>query len=675
MGIHGFISSISAIADRLRELTKVEAYTEEDQRQVNLNKALLRKFESIFTANARNIGSYDYLFIDANTLCYSAIDPVYSRGDFANEDNTKKLDLESRENTHKRCYALIWEFYLELISTIKAKKVFISFDGPVCLAKLKQQKGRRYESALKLDASSTFDTAAISPGTSWMVGLDSFLRKKIQEYSEEENSDKCEELTYSSFAVPGEGEHKIMDVMSNLEEKNIALYGQDSDLVLLCMSQLLKKNNEIDLVTTFTSNTLRRLYEKHNIPEKKRKNLVYKSRACLNVNAFTTALRSYLGERPNSIADFIFCMSVLGNDFVPRPLMMLQARTGVKLILDALIELFPRQYEMSEGYSVFKAYSSRDYIFKNEVVSWQNFAGFLQILCGEKGEKEYEAISQTEATTLPQVIEVGLENGEWTRRSGKTIRKEWYRIALGDDHEDTDISEMSVEFLKGISWVSKYYFGGQDSTTWNWCYPFDYAPFMFDLLQELLILLEQRVLFEVLSLPEIGEKVTVAQQLVAIIHPLSLQWVPEELRVLWSTQSRIRDMIPQGFIIDKDGLTSNKLKDQVFKYKDLELEYGETVVSSSDWTGVKVLPYIELGRIEEELNRLVKHTKWSSNETEDVVFKTKQAKVIESRQGFGRGRGGDRGSFNRGRGRGGNRGSFGRGRGVERGRGRGKSWL
>ena len=86
--------------------------------------------------------------------------------------------------------------------------VFIAFDGVAPLAKLEQQRNRRYKSQFTSDVLSTisvsneqkWNTTAITPGTAFMEKLD----KKVSLFFK-----KYKNVIVSGSNIPGEGEHKI----------------------------------------------------------------------------------------------------------------------------------------------------------------------------------------------------------------------------------------------------------------------------------------------------------------------------------------------------------------------------------------------------------------------------------------------------------------------------------
>ena len=104
---------------------------------------------------------------------------------------------------------------------VEYKNIFIAFDGLVPLAKIVQQRYRRFKISSEL-----FDKRQISPDTPYMRSLE--LRIK-QEFPE---------IRVSPTQEPGEGEHKIFLDMNTLNlTGNVIIYGLDADLILLSLQR------------------------------------------------------------------------------------------------------------------------------------------------------------------------------------------------------------------------------------------------------------------------------------------------------------------------------------------------------------------------------------------------------------------------------------------------------
>jgi 5'-3' exonuclease len=138
-----------------------------------------------------------------------------------------------------------------LTSIVRAKKVYIAFDGLVPYAKIVQQRYRRFR---KPDCESSFDKHQISPGTPYMRELADTLRILFPH------------VIVSDTTERGEGEHKIFQWVRTLpteERRNICIYGLDADLVLIALAQhevgniVLLREQKNEGFSTFSINELK----------------------------------------------------------------------------------------------------------------------------------------------------------------------------------------------------------------------------------------------------------------------------------------------------------------------------------------------------------------------------------------------------------------------------------
>ena len=147
--------------------------------------------------------SVDNLYLDANSIIYDCL---------------HRLESSEREFTEEQLimavFDKIWD-YIKLMNPTKS--CFIAFDGVAPLAKLKQQRNRRYKSSLEKNINNKihdtnknkWDTCAITPGTPFMSKLNDMLRKAF------ETKRTSIKITLSGSNVPGEGEHKIFEHIRN----------------------------------------------------------------------------------------------------------------------------------------------------------------------------------------------------------------------------------------------------------------------------------------------------------------------------------------------------------------------------------------------------------------------------------------------------------------------------
>ena len=196
----------------------------------------------------------DNFFIDFNGIIYDAEKSVRSNN----------VDIDMTVNIFER------KIINEVIRLTKriindfikpTKLVYIALDGPPPRAKMVQQRSRRFKSSIldvkikdrlkkkyNIDDHTLFWSASCnaSPGTIFMEKLSKSLKEKIINNTliTYQNNVK---IIYSDSNVPGEGEHKFMDIIRGMDkesDESICIYSPDGDVIVLAIS-VLKKNTYV----------------------------------------------------------------------------------------------------------------------------------------------------------------------------------------------------------------------------------------------------------------------------------------------------------------------------------------------------------------------------------------------------------------------------------------------
>lgn len=198
------------------------------------------------------------LYMDTNGLIYDAVRVVGSNRGMSDDEYESRLI---------QCVCdKINEYLLMFRPT---NKVLIAFDGVAPVAKLNQQRERRYKSwftgvvektiarknALldplsvvgsevasvgSNETSKAWNTSAITPGTKFM----SKLNTRMRDYCAEKGLVIGTSVTYiySGSDIPGEGEHKIFEYIRENGDYHrgttTLIYGLDADLIMLCLNHL-----------------------------------------------------------------------------------------------------------------------------------------------------------------------------------------------------------------------------------------------------------------------------------------------------------------------------------------------------------------------------------------------------------------------------------------------------
>jgi 5'-3' exonuclease len=194
------------------------------------------------------------LYLDTNGLIYDAVRVVGSNRGMSDNEYEARLIQTVCEKLNE---------YLAIFQP--SDKVFIAFDGVAPVAKLNQQRERRYKSwftsvvektitqknalleppalsppVVINTAHKAWNTSAITPGTAFMTKLNTQMNDYCAEKARVIGA--TVEYIYSGSDIPGEGEHKIFEYIRDNaryhKDTTTLIYGLDADLIMLCLNHL-----------------------------------------------------------------------------------------------------------------------------------------------------------------------------------------------------------------------------------------------------------------------------------------------------------------------------------------------------------------------------------------------------------------------------------------------------
>jgi len=449
-----------------------------------------------------------YLYIDANCLfhpeCFRVLDSAH--------------DVTNLEKLEKMMFKRIINYLDYLESVVNpSHMMYIAVDGVAPLAKIGQQRKRRFKSVIdnklrneiKLKHNVKFNNmwsnTTISPGTEFMEKLHLKLKNH---YSQKQKNSKIK-YVYSSYHTPGEGEHKLLQHIKNntLETDTIVTYGLDADLLFLSLASnrpntyLLREESHISGQTSKEA-----LYD---IVEDVAQDLIFVSISGLK-ESYNRKIRSLLKNSyehkgmidkskqfedsdnncvNNSIdysVDLIFMCFLLGNDFLPHFPSIDINKGGLNQIINAYIDC-------STDINSLLVFRSESDITINNVfllrminLLSENESNFLKHTLPKALEKSQmkrcfvsgayaKDIWNLENMRIFKVEDnVGLgcgEPDEWKYR----YYEHYFYIT---EHQETMIENLVKLYLEGVMWVAKYYF--DKCPDWQWQYPYNNAPFISD---------------------------------------------------------------------------------------------------------------------------------------------------------------------------------------------------
>lgn len=420
----------------------------------------------------------DNLYLDSNSIIYDAIHTL---------NNQDSHDFEERL-IKAVCDKI--EFYIRKISP--TQRVFIAFDGVAPMAKLNQQRTRRYKSWYQAEIKgrcplqtpntkessslqpsnngASFNTAAITPGTQFMEKLSkavgAFATAKLK---------KPLTIVSASNEV-GEGEHKIFEyIRANPDyhkDTTTVIYGLDADLIMLSL-------NHIHLS--------KQLYLHRETPEFIKNidsSLDHDTDYLFCINKLNNAVEEETGV-VGGVTPYVFMCFLLGNDFLPH-FPSLNIRTnGLDKIMNA--------YKLIKSPSFFIGDTKNGIVF-----NWKNIRSWIDVLAKQEHEnikEEYvlrskfrfgpsnkdESLEQKYDKIILQYPLRSREIEEYINPNEVGWEYRYYRTLFDIEINDARRKEICINYLEGLEWTMKYYTSG--CADWNWCYKYDYPPLLSDLIK------------------------------------------------------------------------------------------------------------------------------------------------------------------------------------------------
>ena len=396
--------------------------------------------------------------------------------------------------------------------------VFIAFDGVAPVAKLNQQRERRYkswylgemETQRRRDIAAqnqkngvkggrieppkpAWNTSAITPGTKFM----NLLHVKLAEHFDASdhaalnaryNLSGGAGIIVSSSKEPGEGEHKLFEYIREHAAQHAAettvIYGLDADLIMLCMSHL---------------NVSRGIYLYRETPEfVKSINVALdeKERYYMDIPEFADAIVEQLTGKPTpnmslcKIMDYIFICFMLGNDFMPHFPSLNIRTTG----LATLLEVYRATIAPDETIT----------IQGGGGIHWPNYKKLVAALATQElnlvrkehttrdrqarhmrdTDKENDVMHDVMMLPMTQRdVERSIDpfHAGWERRYYATLCE----IPMDVDAKTygAEIAALGRNYLEGMEWTFQYYTRG--CVDWKWTYANHYPPLLADLVQHI----------------------------------------------------------------------------------------------------------------------------------------------------------------------------------------------
>ena len=412
-------------------------------------------------------------YLDCNSIIYDAIHNI----DFT---TIKEPDTDVIINK----VILKIDEYISLLKP--STNLVVAFDGVAPVAKLDQQRERRYKSLYQNKISRSiykntkpdpWNTAAITPGTIFMRKLND----KIKSYYNDPKKYNIDNIIISTSSNYGEGEHKIFDFIRRFpqhhgKDTNTIIYGLDADLIMLGINHLpLCKNIYLFRETPHFIQSINSELEPNkeyilDLPELA-KNIT------LNMNNNKELTEE---QKINRVYDYIFMCFFLGNDFMPH-FPAINIRTGgVDKMLNAYKNVIGTTNEnLTNGKKIFwknvrklvKFLADNEEEFIKGEMKLRDKLSSRQ-LADETPEDKYKKFDSIPMYERSLEKHINPFNNNWKER--------YYKTLFHMDADEKRVGQICTNYLEGLEWTMKYYTTG--CADWRWSYHYSYPPLLSDLI-------------------------------------------------------------------------------------------------------------------------------------------------------------------------------------------------
>jgi 5'-3' exonuclease len=487
----------------------------------------------------------DCLFFDLNSILYKVF--------YDDQEKNKNSEDIFISNILKEIAFLCNE-------KVKPKSlIYFALDGPAPRSKMVQQRSRRYKS---IQLQEIFKTGTdwnpsnhICPGTTFMYKfcqelLHMIYQKKLH----------CPEIILNDFAVPGEGEHKILPIIRKYRlekpESSIIIMSPDNDLLSLSLLTDKRKIYIMRYMDKPTASLLQKEYNKNDI--------IYISIDKINQDFLPPDINSEnIINKKNIVLDYNFLLSIVGNDFVTAVPYMKIKQGG----MDKLLNIYHEILKKLDKYLIDPETLHIDFVFlklimqelaKKENNEFLILGSFIQReRSGSTGnfyseenltpEQKYKNDVQhlylcNNQHPLYDIYEEDFQKVNFFSAS-YTWKNQYYNHFCANHSDGQSRKRMIVEYLKSLKFTLLYY--NDSCPSWSWYYPYRVAPLFSDI-YFFLCSNENMDFNEKLSFSK-GKPLTPFEQLMFILPPQSKENIP---RVYHDLFIQYKQYYPDAFRID-----------------------------------------------------------------------------------------------------------------------------
>jgi hypothetical protein len=435
---------------------------------VKTNPSLIRQ---------KNAELASVLALDLNCAIYHCLAKLQKKTPF---DSAKRDEFEDA------LIKMVIQYIIKLRDHVQPTKVlYVAVDGVVPMAKIRQQRMRRFKSVWQtaeenkikgLEGKMGWDRNAITPGTEFMDKL----TKRLEEWGKVQIGGP--KTIISGVYESGEGEQKIMSYLRKaVPQGEVVVYGLDADLIVLCLWHLREYGWSFKLLREEVE-----LTGGVKVNDKGEENLLY-----FDINQLALILNDrWAGV---DLRDYVGAMSFLGNDFVPHGLTLCIREDGIDKLMEILQVIGKPlvikgtddcwSYDKEVLMALVKMVSLKEptwvlgSLAKKLKMSARGYPPKPGTAEPSKIEKELNALN-----LLPLTWKVERVLADRNEETGWYLLDNWDQTYYEKFLWGATTERAVEEWLKAVQWILNYYTGSKP-VDMLWYYPWYLPPLFADILK------------------------------------------------------------------------------------------------------------------------------------------------------------------------------------------------
>ncbi len=398
---------------------------------------------------------------------------------------TSPYTNESRLSWEQELIQSVVSYIKHLTRIVKpTQTLYVAVDGVAPMAKIKQQRARRFKSAVlateeaQVKAAARgetyvpaerWDSNAITPGTDFMRRLAIALRElRI-------TGIQC---VVSPADEAGEGEQKIMAwIRSKSDVKDVVVYGLDADLIVLALLEHGQRGTIVDL---FREETEFNGSVKSNAHGEEQFLYLITEHLASTLHSMWGAKRS----RQQFLLDFVGVMNLLGNDFLPHGMGLKIHDEGIEHVLGELkrLDMDPLIQEKNYNPTVLaKLFQELGAAEERWIVRGVRRKLDARLGATQSKDAEQQAMARMNDRPLEWAVERSMVEQKHVEGKEKPLwflRSDWRSIYYSEGLWSADIKTVVDMYCQTLTWTLHYYLG--EPIDMSWYYPWFLPPLLSD---------------------------------------------------------------------------------------------------------------------------------------------------------------------------------------------------